>query len=221
MAAALADGKSQGEIDASAQSGTDVRVGDWSIVDVSEDGIINDDDRQSLGSTLPDFTYGFNNRFSYKNFDLNVFIDGVEGVNALSRTVRNATNGQGFSNQFLSYYENRWHPTNNPNGTAARPDYTQSSERLRANVSSAFIEDGSFIRVRNITLGYNLPKEVISKIGLTKLRIYTTAKNPFIITDFKGFNPEQRDNNNPLSPSDTEGAYPLNKSFVLGVNLSF
>ena len=213
--------KSQGEIDASAQSGTDVRVGDWSIVDVSEDGIINDDDRQSLGSTLPDFTYGFNNRFSYKNFDLNVFIDGVEGVNALSRTVRNATNGQGFSNQFLSYYENRWHPTNNPNGTAARPDYTQSSERLRANVSSAFIEDGSFIRVRNITLGYNLPKEVISKIGLTKLRIYTTAKNPFIITDFKGFNPEQRDNNNPLSPSDTEGAYPLNKSFVLGVKLSF
>ena len=213
--------KSQGEIDASAQSGTSVRVGDWSIVDVSGDGIINDDDRQSLGSTLPDFTYGFNNRFSYKNFDLNVFVDGVEGVNVLSRTVRNASNGQGFSNQFASYYENRWHPTNNPNGTAARPDYTQSSERLRANVSSAFVEDGSFFRVRNITLGYNLPEKVISTIGLTKLRIYATAKNPIIITDFKGFNPEQRDNNNPLSPSDTQGVYPLNKSFVLGVNLSF
>ncbi len=224
--------KTQGEIDASAQSGTSVRVGDWRIVDVNgrdvdgnltgkPDGSINDDDRQSLGSTLPDFTYGFNNRFSFKNFDLNVFIDGVEGVNVLSRTVRNASNGQGFSNQFASYYENRWHPTNNPNGTLARADYTQSSERLRANVSSAFVEDGSFLRVRNITLGYNLPKEVISKIGLTKLRIYTTAKNPIIITDFKGFNPEQRDNNNPLSPSDTEGVYPLNKSFVLGVNLSF
>lgn len=213
--------KSQGEIDASAQSGTSVRVGDWKIVDVSGDGSINDDDRQSLGSTLPDFTYGFNNRVSYKNFDLNVFVDGVEGVNVLSRTVRNASNGQGFSNQFLSYYENRWHPTNNPNGTLARPDYTQSSERLRANVSSAFVEDGSFLRIRNITLGYSLPEKVISKIGLTNLRIYTTAKNPIIITDFKGFNPEQRDNNNPLSPSDTEGAYPLNKSFVLGLNLSF
>ena len=213
--------KSQAEIDASAQSGTDVRVGDWRIIDTSGDGIINDDDRQSLGSTLPDFTYGMNNRFSYKNFDLNVFVDGVQGVNVLSRTVRNASNGQGFSNQFQYYYENRWHPTNNPNGFLARPDYTQSSERLRANVSSAFIEDGSFFRVRNITVGYSLPNSVLEKIKLNRLRFYVTATNPFIFTNFKGFNPEQRDNNNPLSPSDNEGVYPLNKSFVLGLNVSF
>lgn len=213
--------KSQEEINASAQSGTDVRVGDWRILDTSGDGIINDDDRQSLGATLPDFTYGMNNRFSYKNFDLNVFVDGVQGVNVLSRTVRNATNGQGFSNQLQYYYENRWHPTNNPNGTLARPDYTQSSERLRANVSSAFIEDGSFLRVRNITLGYSLSDNIIEKIKLTRLRLYVTATNPFISTNFKGFNPEQRDNNNPLSPSDNEGVYPLNKSFVVGLNVSF
>ena len=213
--------KSQEEINASAQSGTDVRVGDWRIVDTSGDGIINDDDRQSLGATLPDFTYGMNNRFSYRNFDLNVFVDGVQGVNVLSRTVRNASNGQGFSNQFQYYYENRWHPTNNPNGFLARPDYTQSSERLRANVSSAFIEDGSFFRVRNITLGYSLPQSVLEKIKLSKLRLYVTATNPFIFTNFKGFNPEQRDNNDPLSPSDTQGVYPLNKSYVLGLNVSF
>ena len=213
--------KSQAEISASAQSGTDVRVGDWRILDTSGDGIINDDDRQSLGATLPDFTYGMNNRFSYKNFDLNVFVDGIQGVNVLSRTVRNATNGQGFSNQLQYYYENRWHPTNNPNGTLARPDYTQSSERLRANVSSAFIEDGSFFRVRNITLGYSLSDNIIEKIKLKKLRLYVTATNPFISTNFKGFNPEQRDNNNPLSPSDNEGVYPLNKSFVVGLNVSF
>jgi TonB-linked SusC/RagA family outer membrane protein len=212
--------KSQSEIDAGAQSGTDIRVGDWRIVDTSGDGIINDDDRQSLGATVPDFTYGFNNRFSYKNFDLNVFVDGVQGVNVLSRTVRNASNGQGFSNQFESYYTNRWHPVSNPNGTEARPDYTQSSERLRANVSSAFIEDGSFFRVRNITLGYSIPNTVLEKINLSRLRLYVTAKNAFISTNFKGFNPEQRDNN-PLSPSDNEGVYPLNKSFVIGLNVSF
>lgn len=213
--------KSQSEIDASPQSGTDVRVGDWRILDTSEDGIINDDDRESLGATIPDFTYGFNNRFSYKNFDLNVFVDGVQGVNVLSRTVRNASNGQGFSNQFVSYYEDRWHPTNNPNGTLARPDYTQSSERLRANISSAFIEDGSFFRVRNITLGYSIPANLLPKTGLSKLRIYATAKNPFISTSFKGFNPQQRNNGNALAPSDTQGTYPLNKSFVLGLNVSF
>jgi len=213
--------KSQSEIDAGAQSGTDVRVGDWRIVDTSGDGIINDDDRQSLGATLPDFTYGFNNRFSYNNFDLNVFVDGVQGVNVLSRTVRNASNGQGFSNQFESYYTNRWHPVNNPNGTEARPDYTQSSERLRANVSSAFIEDGSFFRVRNITLGYSIPDKILERINVSRLRLYATAKNPFISTNFKGFNPQQRDNNNPLSPSDTQGVYPLNKSFVVGLNVSF
>ena len=138
-----------------------MEIGD--IVDTSGDGIINDDDRQSLGATLPDFTYGMNNRFSYRNFDLNVFVDGVQGVNVLSRTVRNASNGQGFSNQFQYYYENRWHPTNNPNGFLASPDYTQSSERLRANVSSAFIEDGSFFRVRNITLGYSLSDAILEK----------------------------------------------------------
>jgi hypothetical protein len=162
-----------------------------------------------------------NNRFSYNNFDLNVFVDGVQGVNVLSRTVRNASNGQGFSNQFESYYNNRWHPVNNPNGTEARPDYTQSSERLRANVSSAFIEDGSFFRVRNITLGYSIPDKVLERINVSRLRLYVTAKNPFISTNFKGFNPQQRDNNNPLSPSDTQGVYPLNKSFVAGLNVSF
>lgn len=212
--------KSQAEIDASAQSGTTVRVGDWRIVDVDGNGSINSDDRDVIGSPLPDFTYGFNNRFSYKNFDVNVFIDGVSGVDVLSRTVRNATNGQGFSNQLAWYYENRWHPQNNPNGTLARPDYTQSSERGKANVSSAFIEDGSFLRVRNITLGYNLPNTLSSKLGMAKLRVYATLKNPIMITDFKGYNPEQS-NSNPLDPSDTEAKYPQNKSFVLGLNVSF
>ncbi|WP_339337456.1 MULTISPECIES: TonB-dependent receptor [unclassified Croceitalea] len=212
--------KSQAEIDASPQSGTDVKVGDWRIIDVDGNGLINDEDRTVIGTALPDFTYGFNNRFAYKNFDLNVFIDGVEGVDVLSRTVRNFTNGQGFSNQLAWYFENRWHPQNNPNGTLARPDYTQSSERLRANVSSAFLEDGSFLRVRNITLGYNMPTDIISGIGLKRLRVYATATNPFLITDFKGFNPEQS-RSNPLDPSDTEGSYPLNRTLVLGLNVSF
>ena len=224
--------KNQTEIDASSQSGTDVKIGDWSIVDQitidtdndgipdSIDGIINDDDRTVIGSPLPDFNYGFNSKLTYKDFDLNVFIDGISGVDVLSRTVRNATNGQGFSNQLVSYYEHRWHPTNNPNGTLARPDYTQSSERGRANVSSAFIEDGSFLRIRNITLGYNLQNSISSKFGVSRLRIYATAKNPWMFTNFKGFNPEQS-RSNPLDPSDTEGSYPLNKSFVIGLNVTF
>ena len=212
--------KSQGEIDASPQSGTSVRVGDWRIVDTDSNGSIDDNDRTAIGSSLPDFTYGFNNRFAFKNLDLNVFIDGVEGVNVLSRTVRNATNGQTFSNQLLWYYENRWHPKNNPNGTLARPYYTQSSERGRSNVSTAFLQDASFLRIRNITFGYNLPNKIVSKIGFKKLRLYATAKNPFMFTDFKGFNPEQS-RANPLDPSDTEGSYPQNKSYVLGLNISF
>ncbi len=212
--------KSQEEIDNSAQRGTDVKIGDWKIIDVVDNGSIDDFDRTVIGSPLPDFTYGFNNRFSYKNFDLNVFIDGLSGVDVLSRTVRNATNGQGFSNQLIWYYENRWHPQNNPNGTLARPDYTQSAERLRANISSAFIQNGSFVRVRNITLGYNLPDDLVSKFGLEKLRLYFTAKDPLLITDFKGYNPEQS-RSDPLNPSNTEGAYPQNKSFILGLNASF
>lgn len=212
--------KTQEEIDNSAQSGTSVKVGDWRIVDVDKNDVIDDNDRTVIGSPLPDFTYGLNNRFAFKNIDLNVFIDGVKGNSVLSRTVRNATNGQGFSNQLAWYFENRWHPENNPNGTLARPDYTQSSERGRANVSSAFLQDGSFLRIRNITIGYNMPKELLSMLSLAKMRLYVTAKNLFMFTKFKGYNPEQS-NSNPLDPSDTEGSYPLNKTFVIGLNVSF
>ena len=224
--------KSQDEIDNSAQKYTDVKVGDWAIVDQltvdsdndgvldSGDGVINEDDRTIIGSPLPDFNYGFNNRFTYKNFDLNIFIEGVSGVDVLSRTVRNATNGQGFSNQLVSYYNNRYHPTNNPDGNLARPDYTQSQERLRAEISSAFIENGSFLKVKNISLGFNFPEKLTSKMGLRELRVYLTAKNPLMLTDFKGFNPEQS-SSNPLAPSDTQGSYPLNKSYVIGANFTF
>ena len=224
--------KTQEEIDNSAQGNTDIKIGDWAIVDQltidsdndgildSKDGIINEDDRTIIGSPLPDFNYGLNNRFTYKNFDLSIFIEGVSGVDVLSRTVQNATNGQGFSNQLVSYYNNRYHPINNPDGNLARPDYTQSNERLRANVSSVFIEDGSFLKVKNISIGYNLPKRLTSMMGLQRFRVYLTAKNPLIITSFKGFNPEQS-SSNPLDPSDTQGSYPLNKSYVIGANFTF
>ena len=212
--------KSQEEIENSAQKNTDIKVGDWRIVDINGDGKIDDNDRTVIGSSLPDYTFGFSNNFTYKNLSLNIFIDGVQGIDVFSRTVRNATNGQGFSNQLVWYFENRWHPENNPEGTLARPDYTQSSERLRANVSSAYLQDGSFIRLRNITLSYNLPEAISRKMKTDRVRVYISAKNLMMLTDFKGYNPQQS-RSDPLYPSDTQGSYPLNKSYILGINFSF
>ena len=177
------------------------------------DGIpgLTDNDRINAGSYIPQNTYGLNIGFTYKNFDFLVDTYAVTGNN-----LYNGKKAQRFGGENIEYavLENFWTPSN-PNALNPKP----SNDVPRA--STYYVEDGSFLRINNITVGYTLPT-VISKVD--KVRLFLTATNPFIFTDFSGYSPELsgNDGGSPLGSAGIElDAYPTNKTFMFGVNLSF
>ncbi|WP_423130533.1 TonB-dependent receptor [Gaoshiqia sp. Z1-71] len=189
------------------------------------DGIVNALDRVILGNPSPDFFYGLNSNLSYKNFELNVILDGVYG-----NEVFNATNGthlnsfQRGSNQFKDIMGNYW--------TAENPDpnakYPKISSLSGFDVSDRFIEDGSYLRVRSLRLAYNLP---VRKMGLTFFdfaQIYISGTNLFTFTDYTGLDPEVNtkgvdDQNigNRLNMGHDQSGYPNAKTYAIGFKLNF
>ncbi|WP_395633810.1 SusC/RagA family TonB-linked outer membrane protein [Flavobacterium sp.] len=169
------------------------------------------DERVVAGSYLPTYTYGLNFTLNYKKFDFSVDTYGVGG-----NKLYNGKKAQRFGGENVEYdvLNNFWTPSN-PNAANPRP----FSEVPRS--STYYIEDGSYLRINNITLGYTFPKFFDQ---IDKVRLYATAINPFIFTKFSGYSPELSGNNNadPLGSAGIElDAYPTNKTFLLGLNVSF
>lgn len=179
--------------------------------DVDGDGRLTDADRVNAGSYIPDYTYGINLGVNYKNFDLSVDAYGVGGSKVYNGKKAQRFGGENVENDVL---DNFWTPSN-PNAENPKP----FNEVPRA--SSYYVESGDFLRINNITLGYTFPK-MIEK--LDKVRLYVTAVNPFIFTNYSGYSPEivGGDNANPLGTAGIElDAYPTNKTFLVGVNVVF
>jgi len=172
---------------------------------------LEDTDRIDAGSYIPTYTYGINIGFAYKNIDFSVDTYGVGG-----NKIYNGKKAQRFGGENVEYdiLDNFWTPSN-PNAENPKPfDATPKP-------STYYVEDGSFLRINNITLGYTLPK-MFDK--LNKVKLYATAVNPFIFTNYTGFSPEVvgSDNGNPLGSAGIElDAYPTNRTFLVGVNVSF
>lgn len=169
------------------------------------------DERVVAGSYLPTYTYGLNFTLNYKKFDLSVDAYGVGG-----NKLYNGKKAQRFGGENVEYdvLNDFWTPSN-PNAANPRP----FNEVPRS--STYYIEDGSYLRINNITLGYTFPKFLDQ---IDKVRLYATAINPFIFTKFSGYSPELSGNNNadPLGSAGIElDAYPTNKTFLLGLNVSF
>lgn len=212
----------QEEIDNYQQNGEliqpNARPGDVKFVDLNNDGTINDEDRTKLGSAMPDFTYGLNANFEYKNFDLKLFFQGVYGnetVNAISVFNRNP---QGIWNSYESRLD-RWTPenpnTNEPRMTAADPN-------VNIAFSDRYVEDGSYLRLRNIQLGYTFTENLIQDIGVKSLRLYVSSDNLFTITDYTGYEPEVGDLfGNPFYNGVDMATYPQARTFIAGLNISF
>jgi len=205
--------------------------GDRRFKDLNGDGKIDADDRQTIGSSTPDFYGSINLNLNYKNFDLGFNFYGSYGnevFNLVKRELESASgygNSASFSNVSQEYFDNRWTPER-PSNTYARALVDDGGiQNNRA--SSYFIEDGSFFRLRNVKIGYTLPKGLVEKIGLERLKIYASAQNVFTITDYSGSDPEigQNSDINGVSNVTTRGidagAYPLSKSFTFGLNLNF
>ena len=191
---------------------------DISGADGAPDGKITDADRKILGNYNPDYTIGFYNSFNYKNFDLSFMVQCVQGVEIFNSAKVFLLNAEGWGNGTKDFYNNFFSEAN-PNGKYARPSVS-TSDKLYEH-SSYMVEDGSFIRFKNITLGYSFPKTLITKAGIRGLRIYVTAQNPFTITNYSGYNPEVSSNSDPLTPGVDYGAYPTNKTIAFGLNVNF
>ncbi|MFY7666070.1 SusC/RagA family TonB-linked outer membrane protein [Flavobacterium sp.] len=194
-------------------------LGDVRYVDVNGDGEINDRDKTFIGNPHPDFTFGFTNNFTYKNFDLSVFCQGSVGNDIMNLTYRNGTaNNQLYQNVLtdaLNFYS-----ADNTNTNIPRP--INSLANPNQEISDRFIEDGSYLRIQNVTLGYNLPTSILSKVKLTRLRVFASAQNLYTFTKYSGYDPEIGSfNQNVLLSNIDNGRYPSPRTYSIGVNLEF
>lgn len=214
-----------------ASSGS-IWYGDLKFKDLNGDGVIDQRDQTFLGSPIPKFQIGLNNTFSYKNFDLNIFFSANVGnkvLNGLRIQGDDPLTSFGYFKSLFNYAKlglkdpngsatdiNNVYVTN-PNTTivGVRNDNTNNNNRI----SDRYIENGSFVRCKNITLGYTLPDKWMSKVRMHSLRVYFTVTNAFIITDYTGMDPEIG-SWNPLSAGMDNGFYPQPRVFTIGANLA-
>jgi TonB-linked SusC/RagA family outer membrane protein len=207
--------------------GTSVRsrLGDLRFVDVSgpngvPDGVINSLDKTIIGSPHPDFFFGFNNRFTFQNITLSVGIQGSHG-NEIMHAVANSVAGRARTKQPLMVYDYWKSETDHGSGDkyAYRPNDAPTGG-LRE-VSDLSVYDGSYIRVNNIMLSYLLPNSVTQKLKISSLRFYVNAINPFLISTYPFWNPDVSTSSNPLTPGYDNNDYPVTKSLLFGISLSF
>jgi TonB-linked SusC/RagA family outer membrane protein len=204
--------QTQEEIDASAQK--TAKIGDRKYQDIKVDGVINAEDRVILGYAQPKYIFGFSNTFSYKGIDLSVFIQGSQGNSVLNMNRFEQESMTGVANQSTAVLD-RWTPTNHANTI---PRATSGGAPYQ--ISSRQVEDGSYIRLKNIQLAYNIPTELLKKIRLTNVKVYVTGQNLITITDYTGFDPEvSRFGQDNLSMGVDYGSYPTSKMFLCGINI--
>ncbi|MCF0069729.1 TonB-dependent receptor [Dyadobacter sp. CY261] len=206
--------QSQAEVDASAQK--NAKPGDLRYKDLNGDGIVNDVDRAVIGNANPKLFGGLNNTFSFKGFDLNIFLQGVSGNSILNYGTFDLVNLTGGNNQSARALD-RWTP-DNPSTTIPRANAGGGARIL----SDFQVEDGAYLRVKNISLGYNLPKSMLDRLSIGSAKIYVTAQNLFTFTNYTGYDPEvNRFGSSSLSQGLDYGAYPTAKTLLVGLNLRF
>jgi TonB-linked SusC/RagA family outer membrane protein len=196
------------------------KVGDMKFRDINGDGLIDGtNDRAITGNYMPNFTYGFSSQLQYKALDLGVSLQGVYGNEIANINSRYINSLESFTNNMAEALD-RFYAEDNP-GSGTYPRANRSQRGLNANMSTYSIKSGSYLRIRDITLGFTLSEKVATKVGLGRARIYLTATNPFMFTKYNAYNPEISQAGNSLTPGVDYGSYPLSKSYVLGFNLTF
>ncbi|NJN26885.1 MAG: SusC/RagA family TonB-linked outer membrane protein [Cyclobacteriaceae bacterium] len=183
--------------------------------DVNGDGRINQNDRVIYGQAAPDFVGGITNNFSYKGIDLNIFFDYSIGNKVMNMTNYVLTRGGGQYNITKEYYDSYWREDVN----TASAKYPRADRSIL--LSSHYVEDGSFLRLRNVTLGYTLPESVLESLNIRKLRLYATASNLLMITKYSGMSPDVNvDITNNLGQGLDYSAYPASRLVMLGINIT-
>jgi TonB-linked SusC/RagA family outer membrane protein len=188
------------------------KAGDFKYVDTDGNGVVDARDRTVLGNPNPKYTYGINTNFAYKNFDLTLDIQGVADVDVFNANLGNRFGNENYTQEF---YDNRW--------TGAGSTNSYPSANLASNnnnqVNSFYVESGSYVRLRNIQLGYNLPQALVTKWKMKKLRVFANAQNAVNLFGYRGFSPEV--GGRPTTTGVDFNVYPLFATYNLGVNLTF
>ena len=184
--------------------------------DQDGDGVITTNDRTVIGHALPKWYGGFTNTFTYKGVDLSFMLQFNYGNDVYNATRLFATQSRLGRKNMMAEVADRWSPTNASNLVPKYDGY------ITNDVYSRFVEDGSFLRLKNITLGYTFPREWTKKFKVSKLRVYGQAQNLFCITGYSGYDPEvSMAANNPMTPGLDWGAYPKSRIFTIGLDLQF
>jgi hypothetical protein len=200
--------------------------------DLNGDLIIDDADRTIIGVAQPEFFGGLNQQFTYKNFDLSLFMNFQVGNDVINANRLEFTNAYTPNSNMLDVMNGRWRNVNdlgvvvtdptslaklNENATIWSPSTSSNSFTLH----SWAVEDGSFLRVNNISIGYNFPLAVIQKIKIQKLRVYVTANNLALFTKYSGYDPEvSTRRSTPVTPGVDYSAYPRSRTYIAGINLT-
>ena len=204
--------QTQEEVDKSAKISNAVKPGYLKYKDQNNDGKINGDDRIITGGSIPKYTYGFTINLGYKNFSLNSFFQGVQGVN-LYPTANLATpynNGAGVTKEWIT---DSWTPTNKNARLPILTTATGATENFQP--STFFLKNGSYLRLKNIQIKYNLPVKLISRFKLTNLSVFANGENILTFTKFKDFDPEK------IITQDNIYEYPSLKTYSFGINATF
>jgi hypothetical protein len=216
----------------SAITSTPIQPGVLKFKDINGDSLITDKDRTIIGNANPKFFGGLNQQFTYKNFDMNVFVNFQVGNDIYNANKLEFSTGYTPNSNLLAIMNERWTNINSSGQVVTDPVelaalnanakiWTPSKQANSFLLHSWAIEDGSFLRINNVTLGYTLPASWVSRAKIQKLRIYGTVNNLKVFTNYTGYDPEvSTRRSSGVTPGVDYSAYPRSRSFIVGVNLS-
>ncbi|WP_297891774.1 TonB-dependent receptor [uncultured Capnocytophaga sp.] len=211
----ITEGQPLGKFWGLISEGVDPQTGDIKYKDLNGDGRISVSDKTYIGDPNPDFTFGLTNDFSYKNFTLSVFFQGSYG-NDIYNASRIETEGMYKDQNQSTAVLNRWRK---PGDITDIPRAKQGTDNIKA--SSRWVEDGSYLRLKTLTLAYNLSNEELLRYGIRKIQPYFTAQNLWTLTNYKGFDPEVNQGLSGPTMGIDWGTYPQTKTFIFGLNIDF
>jgi TonB-linked SusC/RagA family outer membrane protein len=208
-------------VDAASNFGlASARPGDFKFLDADGDKVIDfTKDRVIVGNYLPKFTYGFSTSLEYMGFDFSALLQGVYGNKILNLSRRFFANKEGNMNNYVSSL-NRWRSESEP-GSGSDIRANRVGKGGNGTTSTWHVEDGSYLRIRNITIGYSLPQSICKRYSISKLRFYVAAQNPFTFTKYLGYNPEVTNRTQATTNGEDYGVYPIAKTISVGIHLTF
>lgn len=197
--------------------------GDLKFKDINNDGILNAEDRTIIGNPHPTYHLGLSYNLGYKNFDLSLFFQGAFGHEIFNATKQDLYNPSGENNWAKDITDSYRSPTatdpGNTNTDLFRMDPRNANNNLR--VSDFYIEDGAYVRLRNLQIGYTIPRTLTQQIGVDKFRVYVGMKNLLTFTKYSGFDPEVVGQSDPLQQGIDQANYPQARTFLVGLNVNF